>query len=64
MLLKDKPEPLTMLKYAVALVVTLLSVATSVKGHGYVQEVTIGSTKYTGYLPYSDPQVFSLLFLC
>lgn len=24
-------------------------------GHGYVDEVTLGSTKYTGYLPYQDP---------
>ncbi|KAI0718971.1 glycoside hydrolase family 61 protein [Cerioporus squamosus] len=29
--------------------------ATSVKAHGYVQDVVIGSTHYTGYLPYSDP---------
>ncbi|PIL34251.1 hypothetical protein GSI_03962 [Ganoderma sinense ZZ0214-1] len=29
--------------------------ATSVNGHGYVQDVVIGSTHYTGYLPYSDP---------
>lgn len=27
----------------------------SVRGHGYVQEVDIGSSKYTGYLPYTDP---------
>lgn len=29
--------------------------AAQVYAHGYVQEVTLGSTKYTGYLPYSDP---------
>lgn len=29
--------------------------ATSVKAHGYVQDVVVGSTHYTGYLPYSDP---------
>ena len=29
--------------------------ATSVNAHGYVQDVVIGSTHYTGYLPYSDP---------
>jgi hypothetical protein len=46
-----------MFKHAAALAITLFSVATSVKGHGYVQEVTLGSTKYTGYLPYSDPYV-------
>ncbi|KAF9468467.1 glycoside hydrolase family 61 protein [Collybia nuda] len=44
-----------MFKHAVAVAVTLLSVASSVKAHGYVQEVTLGSAKYTGYLPYQDP---------
>ncbi|EJF65162.1 glycoside hydrolase family 61 protein [Dichomitus squalens LYAD-421 SS1] len=29
--------------------------ATSVEAHGYVQDVVIGSTHYTGYLPFSDP---------
>ncbi|CDO76191.1 Auxilliary Activities Family 9 protein [Trametes cinnabarina] len=29
--------------------------ATRVDAHGYVQEVVIGSTHYTGYLPYQDP---------
>ncbi|KAJ2911966.1 hypothetical protein MD484_g8449, partial [Candolleomyces efflorescens] len=29
--------------------------AIQVAGHGYVQEITLGSTKHTGYLPYSDP---------
>ena len=28
---------------------------TSVRAHGYVQDVVVGSTHYTGYLPYSDP---------
>ncbi|KAI9067237.1 lytic polysaccharide monooxygenase [Trametes sanguinea] len=36
------------------LFVTALA-ATSVDAHGYVQEVVIGSTHYTGYLPYQDP---------
>ena len=27
----------------------------SVKAHGYVQDVVVGSTHYTGYLPYTDP---------
>ena len=26
-----------------------------VAAHGYVQDVVVGSTHYTGYLPYSDP---------
>ncbi|KDQ18179.1 glycoside hydrolase family 61 protein [Botryobasidium botryosum FD-172 SS1] len=39
--------------YSVALAV--LSSLPSVLGHGYVQEVTLGSSKYTGWLPYSDP---------
>ncbi len=35
----------------------LLPALQLVAGHGYVQEITLGSTKYTGYLPYSDPYV-------
>ncbi|KAH6908626.1 61 endoglucanase [Coprinopsis sp. MPI-PUGE-AT-0042] len=31
--------------------------ALGVRGHGWVQEVTLGGTKYTGYLPYVDPYV-------
>lgn len=37
-----------------ALAVFLASAA-FVHGHGYVQEIAVGSTKYTGYLPYTDP---------
>jgi len=33
----------------------ILSAIPSVLGHGYVQEVTLGSTKYAGYNPYTDP---------
>ncbi|KAI0779646.1 glycoside hydrolase family 61 protein [Fomes fomentarius] len=29
--------------------------AKSVSAHGYVQDVVVGNTHYTGYLPYSDP---------
>jgi len=36
-------------------VATALALVGLVSAHGYVQEVTLGSTKYTGYLPYSDP---------
>ncbi|KZP29470.1 lytic polysaccharide monooxygenase [Athelia psychrophila] len=36
-------------------IATLLSVLAVVTAHGYVQEVDIGSTVYTGYLPYTDP---------
>ncbi|KXN84814.1 Polysaccharide monooxygenase Cel61a [Leucoagaricus sp. SymC.cos] len=32
-----------------------LRLISQVEGHGYVQEVTLGSAKYTGYLPYQDP---------
>lgn len=28
--------------------------AASVNAHGYVQDVVVGSTHYTGYLPYQD----------
>jgi hypothetical protein len=44
-----------MFKFTLALTTLLLGVTTSVRGHGYVQEITLGSTKYTGYLPFSDP---------
>ncbi|KAJ1300408.1 hypothetical protein OPQ81_005228 [Rhizoctonia solani] len=33
----------------------LFATATTVLGHGYVQEVVTSSGTYTGYLPYSDP---------
>ncbi|KAG5638097.1 hypothetical protein H0H81_001864 [Sphagnurus paluster] len=48
---------LEMFRSAITLAITLFSVSVSVNAHGYVQEVTLGSTKYTGYLPYSDPHV-------
>ncbi|KDQ18181.1 glycoside hydrolase family 61 protein [Botryobasidium botryosum FD-172 SS1] len=41
------------LSYSAA--ITLLSVLPSVLGHGYVQEVTLGSTKYPGWNPNTDP---------
>ncbi|KAF5315665.1 hypothetical protein D9611_004934 [Ephemerocybe angulata] len=31
-------------------------VAERVSAHGWVQEITLGSTAHTGYLPYSDPK--------
>ncbi|KAF7350226.1 hypothetical protein MVEN_01326000 [Mycena venus] len=37
------------------LVISLLSILTIVRGHGYVQQITAGSTVWTGYLPYTDP---------
>lgn len=41
--------------FKLTLALFLLSALVSVRGHGYVQEVVSGSTKYTGYLPYQDP---------
>lgn len=41
--------------YTLATIAALLSAVSTVSAHGYVQELTLGSTKYTGYLPYSDP---------
>ncbi|KII84165.1 glycoside hydrolase family 61 protein [Plicaturopsis crispa FD-325 SS-3] len=32
-----------------------LAFISTANAHGYVQDVVIGSTHYTGYLPYSDP---------
>ncbi|KDR72253.1 hypothetical protein GALMADRAFT_229076 [Galerina marginata CBS 339.88] len=31
------------------------TLAVSVQGHGYVQDIVSGSTHFTGYLPYQDP---------
>ena len=42
-------------KFGLLTVVTLICQLPFTKGHGYVQEVDIGSDKYTGYLPYTDP---------
>jgi hypothetical protein len=36
---------------------TSLALALQASAHGYVQEVTLGSTKYGGYNPYADPYV-------
>lgn len=44
-----------MFKLACAAAIALFGLFSRVDAHGYVQEVTLGSTKYTGYLPYSDP---------
>ncbi|EKM83378.1 hypothetical protein AGABI1DRAFT_123712 [Agaricus bisporus var. burnettii JB137-S8] len=44
-----------MFKFVCAIAIALLGVISRVDAHGYVQEITLGSTKYTGYLPYSDP---------
>ncbi|EIN05067.1 glycoside hydrolase [Punctularia strigosozonata HHB-11173 SS5] len=38
-----------------SLLLPLLSAITLVKAHGYVQDIVIGSTHYSGYLPYTDP---------
>lgn len=38
-----------------SLVLAFLSALPTVLGHGYVQEVTLGSTKYPGFLINSDP---------
>ncbi|QRW23894.1 glycoside hydrolase family 61 protein [Rhizoctonia solani] len=38
-----------------ALPALLLAAATSVLGHGFVQEIVASSGTYTGYLPYNDP---------
>ena len=40
---------------AIASLLTLSLYLLSVNAHGYVQDVQIGSTHYTGYLPYQDP---------
>ncbi|KAG9083956.1 Esterase/lipase/thioesterase, partial [Ceratobasidium sp. UAMH 11750] len=46
------PTLSTMLTTVISL---LLATATSVLGHGYVQEVKTSAGTFTGYLPYSDP---------
>lgn len=44
-----------MFKLALTAALGLLGLVSQVEAHGYVQEITLGSAKYTGYLPYSDP---------
>ena len=39
------------------LIALITLAATKVAAHGYVQELTLGTEKYTGYLPYSDKYV-------
>lgn len=34
---------------------SILASLGGVAAHGYVQDVVVGSTHYTGYLPYTDP---------
>ncbi|KAF6744850.1 glycoside hydrolase family 61 protein [Ephemerocybe angulata] len=42
---------------ATKFLLTALALAAGVAAHGYVQEITLGSTLYTGYLPYNDVYV-------
>ena len=44
-----------MVKLSLCGALATFAAVTSVKAHGYVQDVVIGTTHYTGYLPYSDP---------
>lgn len=44
-----------MFALALAFAVIVTSPLPSVRAHGYVQDVVVGSTHYTGYLPYTDP---------
>lgn len=44
-----------MLKISLCGLAIALAAISSVHAHGYVQDVVIGSTHYTGYLPYTDP---------
>ncbi|KAG6915484.1 hypothetical protein DXG01_011315 [Tephrocybe rancida] len=42
--------------FKLAMAATIFSaLVASVHGHGYVQEIVVGSTKYPGYNPYVDP---------
>lgn len=43
------------MKYFSVTLGVVLTAVSSVSAHGYVQELTLGSTKWTGSLPYSDP---------
>jgi len=43
------------MKFSITYIATALITASTVAAHGYVETVTVGSTSYTGYLPYSDP---------
>ena len=44
-----------MFKLSLCGALAAFAAVTSVNAHGYVQDVVIGTTHYTGYLPYSDP---------
>ena len=44
-----------MLKLSLCGALATFAAVASVNAHGYVQDVVIGTTHYTGYLPYSDP---------
>lgn len=52
--LRSLLEMFTHLTSAIALSLSVLF-TTGARGHGYVQDVAVGSTHYTGYLPYTDP---------
>ncbi|KAJ3499867.1 hypothetical protein NMY22_g19469 [Coprinellus aureogranulatus] len=55
---KMPPASFPFVSIAAAIATALLLFATQADAHGYVQEVTLGSTKYAGYNPYADPYVF------
>lgn len=44
-----------MLAKTSAAFIVIAALALHVSAHGYVDLVTIGTTTYTGYLPYTDP---------
>ncbi|KAJ8457023.1 hypothetical protein ONZ45_g18481 [Pleurotus djamor] len=44
-----------MFKSVLAFTATIFTALTLVNAHGYVQQVTLGTTTYSGYMPYSDP---------
>jgi hypothetical protein len=45
-------ESFRLMKFTFASALAAISAVTSVAAHGYVDQVIIGSTTYTGYQPY------------
>jgi len=43
------------MKFFTPTLATILAAAATVLGHGYVQQATLGTNVYSGYLPFTDP---------
>ena len=48
---------------SLAALAAALIAPTAVSAHGYVQSLLVGGKNYSGYLPFTDPYVISVLAL-